>query len=319
MNTLTTSRFAATIPLNYEVHQEHSLLFLDLNWEELVELLCSPKEFFQEKQALWGEQSVPWSVPNSVTVILEPALLNPELNAALHAADRGGETPPTRSSNTWEEFLIDAWRRDTELRKGFFFVEYAIRTSIVTISYMPPYDVKIGAVPPPKRDFGEITKATISTMDFKGISYGTVHFDLYRQIPSVQNVDGSPVTPLQRANFIVSMLESREDIARRLSEEDGFVFKYDLVSEGETIVIPDATLPGKPSMRFTTPGAGHANQERHCAGDFDLPRVVAEDVPSEDEPYPCVIMTVTRREGPAGEKPKYVLGKILGKSYWPWD
>ncbi|AIE83701.1 hypothetical protein [Fimbriimonas ginsengisoli] len=249
--------FAAILPLHYDdpnhptdrerSRLENSVILLCSKWEDLVELLNDPVQYFKDKQTEWsqalpyGKARYEFNLKAPVTALIQPGKVEPRKRAQFNtflaqkaALDSGMEFLDFVDHPDSAAALTRAQSQFETI--GGFIAEFALGTSVLIIHYWPP---KNPGEPRLKDCF---TRATVGMMPGpKGVSpddpdaSGTLHIDIEHKKCDIAR---------DTANLIVDMLESRESLLAFLNTEDnvesGVVNMEPL---GSTIRIPDHGEP----------------------------------------------------------------------------
>jgi len=351
-------RSATIIPLDYTItgeptRKEHSIVFFSRDWDELADLLSVPVAFMTEMQQRWTQlfpchperPPIDWEFTCPINVTLKYGYSN--LPATLAVAHVLGKVPKKLKGQELTELtkiaqdlpvkfydlpglllllqLIDEIAE--ELADGFFYAEFAPRTSALTIKYYPPMgcfqDISqticdAEGDPEPKRMNKAFTQATLGLLgDTKAV--GTVHFDI-------------GTSQSDRGKFIVDHIENSvrtcQILNRGVQDEDGTwdrslnLARLKLVPERGTIEIRSCHRAprlkkfnivddGSPTINGLGDGKKMSPVQLLAVGPLVMPTVYAEGLETPADMNVCGQGVVMESDG------TYVLGDLVLKDYTP--
>jgi len=224
---LATARTASVVPLEYEIHPEHSAFLVDYEWDRLVDFLADPRTYLSQAEAGWrqsAENHVSWTLRTPCLARIEP-LAGSELPVEL-LLQAAGEAIVAGEATGLEQLHALWSNRESRLSKGLFVLEYTPGTAMLSVTYLPPF------VP---RETPRYSKGyTTPTIVRLGASnYATVHVDL------AAFVGQAAFSSRDRAEYMVDLLEDRNLYAQSLNEHvrtrtDGaYLVTYELKPEGD--------------------------------------------------------------------------------------
>lgn len=288
------------VPLNFgNGRKEFNIIGFSNNLDQLVNVLEDPVSFFRTVQAQFGydasvskSQQFPWSLRPPVTAILRPGY--PKVGATAEdssnlrfakAVNFAGYSLEGRTLGQ----LLATFQADHKF--GAFFAEFALNTRTLFITYFEPR-LDLDDDPIPHRYQGGITPVTKSEIADPISPVGPqayLHFDLMKA--------GDIVTPLDRANYIVSYIEDRDFLRKTLEKESNITTSSSMM-----------TLPGGATFKPSPSSVGLAPPYKSRT--TLLPTITVEGLSDGTGPIePCTLAPVMV----AGATLEY--GDILVKSY----
>jgi hypothetical protein len=268
--------YASIVPLNYGEHLEHSVTVVDTNWTDVIDLIAAPQTWLTRSSGLFGAlppevADVGWRLRTPATAVIRPLTLRPELAPLLGGLLGFGEPYALGSGSVdeWTENLLKNWSQPP-LDAGLFIAEFALDTSMLFITYMPP----VAPTGPHYR--GTFTDPTAAFLNLAANqALASVHCDL-------EDRSGTTLTTRKgRAQFTVDLLESRLPFVNFLNQSSAFLVPYvpKLAGTGPILIAPEpAPTPlsaGSAPIAFTVdaPLAG--------TGPSDFPKGTIEGLTPE--------------------------------------
>ncbi len=310
---------ASVVTLDYsfpeQSRKEHSILYFNPNWDELVDFLTDPLGMLKEYEKLFPDPLVAWELNAPVTARIEPVstfgfgpsakMVNPGRLSSTQRFMNMARTDGIVGQVSFEEAL-----QTPELLNGAFLLEFAPHTRSLMIAYLPPaskfpeiaearnqpnaaaaqgyYDT-----PTPDYPGGRLTQSILCFVE--QTQTATVHFDIGQ-------------LPRMRAGFIVDHLENPARTCQRLNAQFGL---------GGKIANATMAAEGTPGMSSLEPEVELPKTFNIRAGDVRkrLPTMFVEDIDNTGTPYVCGIVPVVTDDP---DDPNHLfLGDVVLKDYPP--
>jgi len=321
--------FASVIPLNYGSHVEFSIVLVEPVWTNLIPLLADPQKWLIEASKSWQSRKpphddllkraspdVPWKLNAPATAIVRPLTDRPDLAPLISGlypyyhqdpAPIYGDINPTE----WATIIKDMW--PLMFSQGLFIAEFAANTSLLFISYLPP-TVPDPAGPHYKKD---LTQPTIAFLQFPSL---VERFPVWNSITASVHCDltdnstgGAGMTRLDRAQFAVDMLESRQGFANQLNGSEGFLESYHMVEPGNAIV-PDMNETAV-TLDTKSPQIAFASIPASVNGASDFVTITIEGLMSKALADTCCITTTPQTKLSSKTTTRFVLKDLALKDY----
>lgn len=231
---VTAKRSASVIPLEYEIHPEQSVLIFDFEWENLVDFLEDPAAYLAAAEGKWGkgDNDARWTLRTPCLARIEPlGTTQIPIDFLLSAA--GEEDLRANFLDSSESAFVRQIHRlwgssDSAISKGFFMVNYAPGTGMLTVTYLPPFKSTSG----PRYSKGYTTPTVVR---YGNSSRGSLHIDM------ASHKGQSAFTRRDRAERLVDFLENPDWLANALNDHvenrcfGGYLVNFQLQREGNAL------------------------------------------------------------------------------------
>ncbi len=253
-----TKALSAIIPLDFGTKVEHTVVIFEPDWTQLIPFLTDPQTYIKKASKRWKQDAkLSWDLNTPATAWIKPVTTDlPTMVRWLElGAFLGWEGIPqqpygtTDAATTLNYTFHELWNNNQDVQKGCFLIEFAIDTSVVTISYLPPKALQLNPPTPAQRHYqGTFSNATVSecsTATPLTMSSAVVHLDLAKSAKGKAASD--------RAEVIVDLMESRQWFIDLLNNRSCFTVDFALTPEKEVLKVAPEPAKAMPKRKFVLP------------------------------------------------------------------